>query len=285
MFAFAAFALAGLAGEFIRGASAQRRLSGGPWPVALGRVVARNRRRYGGYTVHVGVIIAFSAVAAQSSFQQSQDARLLPGESADVGDYTLTYERPITALDSEEDRLTFGAVVRVEGSGEAWTLTPSRNYYSRSGTSTVRGFFEGEATSEVGRTGGAGEEIWTAMRPDLSSVDDFIAEADRRIDETVLPGDLPDPTTPGGLARMREIAALRSQLQGFAVGNLERRYLDGELPVDFRINVNPLVIWIWVGGGIGLLGGLVAIWPAPSAQRRRVADVYAARLAKDLGRA
>jgi len=285
MFAFAAFALAGLAGEFIRGASAQRRLSGGAWPVALGRVVARNRRRYGGYTVHVGVIIAFSAVAAQSSFQQSQDARLLPGESADVGDYTLTYERPITALDSEEDRLTFGAVVRVEGSGEAWTLTPSRNYYSRSGTSTVRGFFEGEATSEVGRTGGAGEEIWTAMRPDLSSVDDFIAEADRRIDETVLPGDLPDPTTPGGLARMREIAALRSQLQGFAVGNLERRYLDGELPVDFRINVNPLVIWIWVGGGIGLVGGLVAIWPAPSAQRRRVADVYAARLAKDLGRA
>nr|MDQ3573042.1 heme lyase CcmF/NrfE family subunit [Actinomycetota bacterium] len=151
---------------------------------------------------------------------------------------------------------------------------------------TVRGFFEGEATSEVGRTGGAGEEIWTAMRPDLTLVDDFITEADRRIDQTVVPqGGLPDPATPGGLEQMRQIAALRSQLQGIAVGNLERRYLEGELPVDFRINVNPLVIWIWVGGGIGLVGGLLAIWPAPSARRRQVADVYAARLAKDLGRA
>ena len=55
MFGFAAFALAGLAGEFVRGASAQRALGGGSWPAALGRLVARNRRRYGGYIVHVGV--------------------------------------------------------------------------------------------------------------------------------------------------------------------------------------------------------------------------------------
>ncbi len=285
MFAFAFFALAGLTGEFVRGASAQRRLGGGSWPTALTRVVARNRRRYGGYIVHVGVIIAFSAVAAQSSFQDSQDARLLPGESAEVGDYTLTYERPVTSLDRDEERLSFGAVVRIEGGAETRILTPSRNYYSRSATSTVRGFFEGEATSEVGRTGGAGEEVWTAMRPDLTSVDGFIDGADRRIDRAVVPDELPDPTTAAGLAQMRAIAATRSQLQGLAVGNLEQRYLRGEIPVDFRINVNPLVIWIWVGGGVGLLGGLLAIWPAPSAQRRRVSDVYAARLAKDLGRA
>jgi len=286
MFALATFSLAGLAGEFIRGASAQRRLGGGSWPVALGRVVARNRRRYGGYTVHVGVIIAFSAVAAQSSFQQSEDVRMLPGDSAEVGDYTVTYERPLTDLDGEEERLSFAAVVRIEGGGEAaHTVVPSRNYYSRSGTGTVRGFFEGEATSEVGRTGGAGEEVWTAMRPDLTSVDEFITEADRRIDEIAVPDELPDPVTPEGLEQMRAIAETRSQLQGLAVGTLEQRYREGELPVYFRINVNPLVIWIWVGGGIGLVGGLLAIWPAPSAQRRRVSDVYAARLAKDLGRA
>ena len=49
--------------------------------------------------------------------------------------------------------------------------------------------------------------------------------------------------------------------------------------------MNPLVIWIWVGGAIGVIGGLIAAWPAASARRRRVSDVYAARLAKDLGRA
>ena len=42
------------------------------------------------------------------------------------------------------------------------------------------------------------------------------------------------------------------------------------------------MIWIWIGGGIAVLGALLAIWPAASAQRRRVSDVYAARIAKEL---
>jgi hypothetical protein len=49
--------------------------------------------------------------------------------------------------------------------------------------------------------------------------------------------------------------------------------------------VNPLVVWIWIGGGIGICGALIALWPSPAARRRRVADVQAARLARELGRA
>jgi hypothetical protein len=30
---------------------------------------------------------------------------------------------------------------------------------------------------------------------------------------------------------------------------------------DFKIMVNPLVSWIWIGGGIFLLGGLITFWP------------------------
>ena len=288
MFGFAAFALAGLASEFVRGASAQRALAGGSWPSALGRLVARNRRRYGGYIVHAGVAIAFSAVAASSSFQTSRDVRLLPGETTQVDDYAVTYERADTGVEESEDRLTFSAVLRIEQGGEErGTLTPARNYYAGRSAGTLASFFEGEATSEVGRNGGAVEELWTAMRPDLTSVDDFIAGADRRIDRITLPagGALPDPSTPGGIAAMRRIAEQRSQLQGIAVQSLRDRYEQGELPVDFRINVNPMVIWIWVGGATGIVGGLLAAWPAAAARRRRVSDVHAARLARDLGRA
>ena len=99
MFGFAAFALAGLAGEFARGASAQRALAGGSWPAALGRLISRNRRRYGGYIVHTGVVIAFVAVAASSSFQTSRDVRMLPGDTTEVDDYTITYERAFTTVD------------------------------------------------------------------------------------------------------------------------------------------------------------------------------------------
>ena len=59
--------------------------------------------------------------------------------------------------------------------------------------------------------------------------------------------------------------------------------MTAEFAAEFRVNVNPLVIWIWIGGAIAVAGALVAVWPAPEARRRRVADVYAARLARELG--
>jgi len=288
MFTCAAFAFAGLVGEFVRGASAQRALTGGAWPVSLGRVVVRNRRRYGGYIVHTGIILAFVSIAASSSFQDSDDVRMLPGDSTNVGDYELTYVQPTAFRDLEEQRLTFGSIVEVRRDGElVETLTPSRNYYSSSSAGTVRSFFEGEATSEVGRSGGAGEDFWTAMRPDLTepAIDELITTSDREIDRLLIPEELPDPSTPGGQAEMRQIAEARSVAQGQIITELQERFEDGQIPVDFRINVNPLVIWIWIGGAIAVIGGLIAAWPTPPARRRRVSDVYAARLAKDLNRA
>ena len=163
--------------------------------------MVRNRRRYGGYIVHTGIILAFVSIAASSSFQDTDDVRMLPGDSTTVGDYELTYVRPTAFRDLEEQRLTFGSIVEVRQDGEVVeTLTPSRNYYSSSSTGTVRSFFEGEATSEVGRSGGAGEDFWTAMRPDLTepAIDDFITTSDREIDRLLIPEELPDPSTPGG---------------------------------------------------------------------------------------
>src|SRR5436189_3411062 len=64
MFAFASFALAAIGQEFIRGASANRSLSGGSWPRSLVAVASRNRRRYGGYVVHAGLAVPLIADAA-----------------------------------------------------------------------------------------------------------------------------------------------------------------------------------------------------------------------------
>jgi cytochrome c-type biogenesis protein CcmF len=270
MFAFAFFALAALTAEFWRGASAQRALGGGSWITALGKVTARNRRRYGGYIVHAGIAILFIAVAASSSFQKSSDMRLRPGQSGTVGDYTVTYVGPTSSIDQKEQRLNFGSIIRIERDGkQVALLAPSRNYYSSTAAEgTIRGFFEGEATSEVGRQTKFGGDIWSAMRPDLTRYDNFIDTADRRIQSAA--GDAP---------------FVASQLQGIAIQNLAEQYQKDGPPVDFRVNVNPFVSWIWIGGAIGVIGGLLAIWPAPDARRRRVSDVYAARLARDLGRA
>jgi cytochrome c-type biogenesis protein CcmF len=282
LFAFSFFALAALAAEFWRGASAQRALAGGGMLGALGRLVGRNRRRYGGYIVHAGLALLFIAVAASSSFQTSRDLRLRPGQSAEVGDYTVKYLEPTQSIDPKEQRLSFGAVVDVTQDGQRYALLqPSRNYYSTSSSdATIAGFFEGEATSEVGRKTEASGDVWMAMRPDLTSLDGVIAAVDRRL-ERALPRVGPQGPTPEQVDAMRQYTAQ----QGQAIRNLAALYVANPLPIDLRVNVNPLVIWIWIGGAIAVAGGLIAVWPAPEARRRRVSDVYAARLARDLGRA
>jgi cytochrome c-type biogenesis protein CcmF len=280
MFAFAAFTVAALVQEFARGAAAYRSLAGGSYGRALLMLFSRNRRRYGGYVVHAGVAVLLIAVAASSSFQTSRDLRLRPGQSASVGDYRLTYEKPTAEISPAEQRLTLGSVVAVTKGGARYTtLYPSRNYYAGvgdpSGGGPVRSFFEGEATSEVGRKTTFGGDLWTAMQPDLTSLNSMINGADRRLNRIAR----------GVSPKNVQAGQALGYLQGLAVRAIEKRYVTKTPPADFRVNVNPLVSWIWVGGAIAAVGGLVAIWPAPEARRRRVSDVYAARLARELGRA
>jgi cytochrome c-type biogenesis protein CcmF len=100
LYALMALGLAGfVAGtitqEFYRGIRARRRIHGESVPVALGRLVARNRRRYGGYLVHVGMLIYFVAFSGMA-FKREIEATLKPGESATIASpfghtYTLTH--------------------------------------------------------------------------------------------------------------------------------------------------------------------------------------------------
>src|SRR5205823_14150572 len=88
MFTLVAFVLAVVSQEFWRGTNARRAASHEAWPVALGQLVARNRRRYGGYVVHAGIAILFVGVAASSAFQHESTVSLSPGHSVKVGGYT-----------------------------------------------------------------------------------------------------------------------------------------------------------------------------------------------------
>jgi cytochrome c-type biogenesis protein CcmF len=276
LFSFAAFALAALVQEFARGVAVRRALAGGSAPGALLAMVARNRRRYGGYIVHAGIAVLFIAVAASSAFQTSRDLRLRPGESATVGDYEIEYVEATREIAREENRLTFGGILEVRRDGRhVATLHPSRNYYSGMGdpsSGPISGFFEGEATSEVGRRDGLDGDLWTAMQPDLAPFEGTIETADRRLAALAREGDPGDPA----------FAAQLSALQGQVVRGIGERYVRDPPPANFRVNVNPLVVWIWIGGGIALVGGLIALWPSPAARRRRVSDVQAARLAREL---
>ena len=79
MFGLAAFVVAAVGQELWRGVRARRAMSSDSVPRAVVSLVQRNRRRYGGYLVHVGVSVLFAGVAASSAFQDARDVQLQVG--------------------------------------------------------------------------------------------------------------------------------------------------------------------------------------------------------------
>ena len=267
MFTFVAFVIAVVAQEIARGTSARRTMTGERVPAALGALLSRNRRRYGGYTVHVGIAVAFLGVAASSAFLEQRDVRMTAGQTAEVGDYRITYREPSARLLDDESGtgapITFGAVLDVERGGERWTMRPQRNYYTAAdGRGGAFGrFFMGESTSEVDLRWGVTRDLWTAVQPDLSILMDAIRRANR------------------------EFADADGETQAVIVAAIAERYRRHAPPATFRFIDSPMVAWIWIGGGLGLLGSVWALWPVAEARRRRESSLAAARLGRELSRA
>jgi cytochrome c-type biogenesis protein CcmF len=259
MFCFAAFALTAAIQELWRGTLARRAMTGESTPLALASLVRRNRRRYGGYAVHVGMAVLFVGVAASSSFQDARDVRLRPGQTTHVGGYDVRYVSQTRALAGE--KITLGAVLEVSRHGRhVATLAPSRGYYpslDQAALGRIGRFFNGDSTSELGLKAGFGRDIWTAIQPDISSLKPYIARADRSF---------PDANR---------------RLEGFLVSTLVTRYMRSAPPAQFRMIVSPLVGWIWFGGAIVVGGALLAIWPAPRAVRRRATAGATAGLGRE----
>ena len=128
-YTFAAFVLATIALEFARGTSARKALGADSWPGAFFSLLARNRRRYGGYVVHASIVILAIGIAGSSAFDSVAEAKLTRGGSMQVDDYTLVYrsldER--AAENATEIRATL-AVSR--GDRDLGTLQAGKNAYT-----------------------------------------------------------------------------------------------------------------------------------------------------------
>src|SRR5271154_3756223 len=101
MFCCGAFVFGSIGQEFFRGARARRAMAGEAAPLALVALVRRNRRRYGGYIVHIGMAVLFIGVAASSSFEHQTQLSLSPGQSTHVGPYRIHYEHASAAVVSD----------------------------------------------------------------------------------------------------------------------------------------------------------------------------------------
>ncbi len=269
MFCCAAFVFGSIGQEFFRGVRARRAMAKEVAPVALMALVRRNRRRYGGYVVHIGMAVLFIGVAASSSFQHASELGLSPGQSTHVGAYAIRYVRPTATITPRYDAahtgstLSLGAVIDVSKHGRhVATLRPSEGYYASQEPSqgSVGSLIGGQPVSHVSIDAGVSRDVWSAIEPNIETT---------TLKKIVRVG---NRTLPPAEAVV-------------AIGYLARAYLQHPPPAQFHFIVSPLVMWIWIGGLIVFGGGLIAIWPSPSAVRRRVSMRSRARAAHGLARA
>jgi cytochrome c-type biogenesis protein CcmF len=127
-YTFSAFVAATIALEFIRGTQARRALSGEPVIRAFGSLVARNRRRYGGYIVHAAILMLAIGIAGSSAYDTSRSARLAPGQSLKVRDYMLVY-RGLNNTRSENAVETRATIDVYRGGSRIATMHPGKNSY------------------------------------------------------------------------------------------------------------------------------------------------------------
>ncbi len=182
MFVFGAFVLAVVGQELWRGVRARRISAGESVPVALISLIRRNRRRYGGYVVHVGIAVLFMGVAASSAFQQAEDVSIRPGDTVTVGGHQVTYVRPtgeiVAASNGRLEKIDLGAVLKVSRDGKPLgTLRTEKSYFPTADPNLgpVSRFFEGEATSEVALDAGWRRDVWTSIAPDTARLAPRIA--------------------------------------------------------------------------------------------------------------
>jgi len=188
--------------EVLRGARARARGRGEDAATATWRLTTRNRRRYGGYAVHLGVLVMAIGVAVSSGMAIDRTVTLAPGESAEIGEYVVTHRALVVAPLPDDARVI-------------------------------------ETRAEVTYAGPQSGSLGTALR-------DY-------------------PNSPTAIAT----PAVRTSLGEDLYVTLLAADPASET-VTLHVFVNPLVVWIWIGGAIVGLGAAFAIWPDRLARRVRV---------------
>jgi cytochrome c-type biogenesis protein CcmF len=128
-FAFASYALTCNLREYAVGIMARRSAHGESIPVALGRLVAANQRRYGGYLAHMGVIMVAAAITASSSGRLEREGTLKPGQTL-VVDGDLSVRLKTLWGKEEPQRQVVGADVEILRGGKVvGMIDPRMNFY------------------------------------------------------------------------------------------------------------------------------------------------------------
>lgn len=188
-FSLCFFVTSSLVMEFFNGIRARHYISGESIPVAFWRLISRNKRRYGGYIIHFGVVLIFFALSG-NAFNRDKQITLKKGESATIQEYTIRYDSLVRYPTAHKESVIANLTL-FNDNHPVGALYPEKSLY--------RG--QDQPTSEVA--------IYSTLSKDLYVI-----------------------------------------LAGY-----------DEDTATFKILINPLVIWLWIGGCVMTLGTIIVMLP------------------------
>ena len=113
--------------EIFRGVKARAKREA--WFVAAWNLFGRNRRRYGGYIIHLGVVVIGIGVIGSMAFQQETQQTLAEGESMTIGRYTLIYDNLTRAQATDGRVMTIATVDVYDGDRLVATVRPRQDFF------------------------------------------------------------------------------------------------------------------------------------------------------------
>ncbi|MEO6030090.1 MAG: heme lyase CcmF/NrfE family subunit, partial [Candidatus Binatia bacterium] len=129
-FSLSTFVLATIFMEFYRGTRARQALMGETPVRALSNLVGKNRRRYGGYVIHVGVVMVFIGVAASSAFRLEEQETIKKGAVVNVGAFELTY-KDIHFTDGAHYSSMLAEIEVKKNGAFVETMFPEKRFYKK----------------------------------------------------------------------------------------------------------------------------------------------------------
>jgi len=134
-YALCAFVSATVFTEFFRGVSVRSGRGENP-ALAFVRLVSRNKRRYGGYIVHIGVVLIVIGITSSSVFVTEKQATLTKGQAVELGPYKLSYQ----GLEQYTNAAKNATVAKLDGykNGKPiGTVSPEKNVYKYEGNREI----------------------------------------------------------------------------------------------------------------------------------------------------
>lgn len=129
-FGLCAYTLAQTIIEYGRGVRGRMRNLKESLPQALGRLFQKNQRRYGGYLVHIGVVLLAIGAIGKGFYGTDTIRTVQLNESFVVGDWTFTYRGIRPAQCGFEDCQTMSAALLLRRGEQVWGgLYPHRDFY------------------------------------------------------------------------------------------------------------------------------------------------------------